>query len=36
MTIQERLVEAMKAAMKAQDSLRLSAIRMARTALKNA
>jgi uncharacterized protein YqeY len=36
MTIQERLTEAMKAAMKAQDSLRLSAIRMARTAIKNA
>lgn len=36
MTIQERLIEAMKAAMKAQDSLRLSAIRMARTAIKNA
>ena len=36
MTIQERLTEAMKAAMKAQDSLRLNAIRMARTAIKNA
>jgi uncharacterized protein YqeY len=36
MTIQERLGEAMKVAMKAQDSLRLSAIRMARTAIKNA
>ena len=36
MTIQEQLNEAMKAAMKAQDSLRLSAIRMARTAIKNA
>ena len=36
MTIQERLVDAMKTAMKAQDSLRLSAIRMARTAIKNA
>jgi uncharacterized protein len=36
MTIQERLTDAMKAAMKAQDSLRLSAIRMARTAIKNA
>jgi hypothetical protein len=36
MTIQERLGEAMKAAMKAQDSLRLNAIRMARTAIKNA
>lgn len=36
MSIQEQLNEAMKAAMKAKDSLRLSAIRMARTALKNA
>jgi len=36
MTIQERLAEAMKTAMKARDSLRLSAIRMARTAIKNA
>lgn len=36
MTIQERLTDAMKAAMKAQDSLRLNAIRMARTAIKNA
>lgn len=36
MTIQERLTDAMKAAMKAQESLRLSAIRMARTAIKNA
>lgn len=36
MTIQERLTEAMKTAMKAQDSLRLNAIRMARTAIKNA
>ncbi|MDT8440219.1 MAG: GatB/YqeY domain-containing protein [Desulfuromonadales bacterium] len=36
MTIEERLNEAMKAAMKAKDSLRLGAIRMARTALKNA
>ena len=36
MTIQEQLSEAMKAAMRAQDSLRLSAIRMARTAVKNA
>ena len=36
MTIQERLGEAMKAAMRAQDSLRLNAIRMARTAIKNA
>lgn len=36
MNIQERLIEEMKAAMKAQDSLRLNAIRMARTAIKNA
>jgi uncharacterized protein YqeY len=36
MNIQQRLIEAMKAAMKAQDSLRLNAIRMARTAIKNA
>jgi len=36
MSIQEQLLEAMKAAMKAKDSLRLSTIRMARTALKNA
>ena len=36
MTIQERLTEAMKTAMKAQESLRLNAIRMARTAIKNA
>lgn len=36
MTIEERLTEAMKTAMKAKDSLRLGAIRMARTALKNA
>ena len=36
MTIQERLTDAMKTAMKAQDSLRLNAIRMARTAIKNA
>jgi uncharacterized protein YqeY len=36
MTIQEQLSEAMKAAMRAQDSLRLSAIPMARTAIKNA
>jgi uncharacterized protein YqeY len=36
MSIQEQLTEAMKVAMKARDSLRLSAIRMARTALKNA
>ena len=36
MTIQERLTEAMKEAMKSRDAARLSAIRMARTALKNA
>lgn len=36
MSIQDRLLEAMKVAMKARDSLRLSTIRMARTALKNA
>lgn len=36
MTIQERLMEAMKLAMKAKDPLRLSAVRMARTAIKNA
>lgn len=36
MNIQERLNEEMKAAMKARDALRLGAIRMARTALKNA
>ncbi len=36
MSIQERLTEAMKMAMKARDSLRLNTIRMARTALKNA
>jgi len=36
MTIQERLTEAMKEAMKAKDSLRLNTVRMARTALKNA
>ena len=36
MSIQEQLTEAMKLAMKAKDSLRLSTIRMARTALKNA
>jgi uncharacterized protein len=35
MTIQDRLTEAMKAAMKAKESLRLNTIRMARTALKN-
>lgn len=36
MSIQNRLTEAMKEAMKAKQSLRLNAIRMARTALKNA
>jgi uncharacterized protein YqeY len=36
MSIQEQLLEAMKVAMKAKASLRLSTIRMARTALKNA
>ncbi len=36
MSIQNQLNEAMKVAMKAKDSLRLSTIRMARTALKNA
>lgn len=36
MSIQEQLTEAMKAAMKAKDSLRLTTVRMARTALKNA
>lgn len=36
MTIQERLNEAMIRAMKNRDAARLSAIRMARTALKNA
>jgi uncharacterized protein YqeY len=36
MSIQDQLLEAMKVAMKAKDSLRLSTIRMARTALKNA
>lgn len=36
MTIQERLTEEMKAAMKAKDALRLSTVRMARTAIKNA
>ena len=35
MSIQEQLFEAMKVAMKAKDSLRLTTIRMARTALKN-
>lgn len=36
MTIQIRLTDAMKEAMKARDGLRLSTIRMARTAVKNA
>ena len=36
MSIQDRLNEEMKAAMKSRDSLRLGTIRMARTALKNA
>ena len=36
MTIQERLTAAMKEAMKKRDAERLGAIRMARTALKNA
>ncbi len=36
MSIQEQLTTEMKVAMKARDSLRLSTIRMARTALKNA
>jgi uncharacterized protein YqeY len=36
MTIQERLTEEMKLAMKAKDVLRLSTVRMARTAIKNA
>lgn len=36
MSIQDQLVDAMKLAMKAKDSLRLTTIRMARTALKNA
>ncbi len=35
MTIQERLTEAMKEAMKAKASLRLNTIRMMRTAIKN-
>lgn len=35
MTIQERLTEAMKAAMKARDSVRLGTVRMMRTAIKN-
>ena len=36
MSIQDQLVDAMKAAMKAKEPLRLNTIRMARTALKNA
>jgi uncharacterized protein YqeY len=36
MSIQEQLVTAMKAAMRAKESLRLNTIRMARTAIKNA
>ncbi len=36
MSIQEQLLEAMKVAMRAKDSLRLSTIRLARTAIKNA
>jgi len=35
MTIQDRLTEAMKEAMRAKDALRLGTIRMMRTALKN-
>ena len=35
MSIQDQLFDAMKVAMKAKDSLRLTTIRMARTALKN-
>jgi len=35
MSIQNQLLDAMKVAMKAKDSLRLTTIRMARTALKN-
>lgn len=35
MSLNERLTEAMKEAMKAKDSLRLNAIRMMRTAVKN-
>ncbi len=35
MTIQDRLTEAMKVAMKAKDSLRLNTIRMMRSAIKN-
>ena len=35
MTLKERLNDAMKAAMKARDDLRLSAVRMVRAAIKN-
>jgi hypothetical protein len=35
MSLKERLTESMKEAMKAKDSLRLNAIRMVRTAIKN-
>ena len=35
MSMQDQLLDAMKVAMKAKDSLRLTTIRMARTALKN-
>ena len=35
MSIQDQLLDAMKVAMKAKDSLRLTTIRMARTALEN-
>ncbi|PLX83860.1 MAG: glutamyl-tRNA amidotransferase [Desulfuromonas sp.] len=35
MNIQDSLIEAMKAAMKAKDALRLATIRLARTAIKN-
>ena len=35
MTLKEQLTDAMKAAMKARDNLRLSAVRMVRAAIKN-
>jgi uncharacterized protein YqeY len=35
MTLQERLTEAMKEAMRARDSLRLNTVRLIRTAIKN-
>ncbi len=35
MSLKEQLTEAMKEAMKAKDSLRLNAIRLIRTAIKN-